>query len=343
MDESSAPRRAFGADLFTETFPSSWYPVARSRALRPGDVRAVKVAGTDMVLFRTRAGRACVLDRYCPHMGASLAAGCVVGERIRCSFHRWAYDTDGTCGHIPYLDGAQIPKAAQVRSHPVVEKFGTIYVANHDRPPPLSDFPELDDPEFLRTESEIPIPIHQLAFMENAVDYMHITQLHDVACAHADAEVVREEPGRIDFLLDFRKASYRGLLPLGDFRVSSVFVLPNVNFGALEVNGRVQARWILATQAVDATRTIVFATWSFRRPPLLLRPLAPLYLRSAGWAFDGAVKLDIRYSWEGMRPDLRRVWLREDRQIRRFHTFYRSFMPEQERRDLTPARVAGLS
>lgn len=65
--------------------PNSWYAVAFSDELRPGGVLARTVAEQELVVFRTRAGEACAMDAYCPHLGAHLGIGeTVEGETIRC-------------------------------------------------------------------------------------------------------------------------------------------------------------------------------------------------------------------------------------------------------------------
>jgi Rieske [2Fe-2S] domain len=53
-------------------FPSSWYCVGWSDELPPGAVRTQRIAGQQIVLFRTRAGQAAAVEAHCSHMGAHL-------------------------------------------------------------------------------------------------------------------------------------------------------------------------------------------------------------------------------------------------------------------------------
>ena len=55
--------------------PNGWYAVAWSKDLGVGDVQRIRYFDNEMVLFRTRSGKARVLDAYCPHLGAHLAEG----------------------------------------------------------------------------------------------------------------------------------------------------------------------------------------------------------------------------------------------------------------------------
>src|SRR5262249_18392626 len=54
------------------SFPTGWFALASSAELAPGDVKAIRALGRDLVLFRTQSGTACVVDAYCPHLGTHL-------------------------------------------------------------------------------------------------------------------------------------------------------------------------------------------------------------------------------------------------------------------------------
>lgn len=64
------------------------------------------VAGKNLAVFRGEDGRSHVIDAYCPHMGANLAAGGIVkGSCLECPFHGWQFrGDDGKCVHIPYCE-----------------------------------------------------------------------------------------------------------------------------------------------------------------------------------------------------------------------------------------------
>ena len=63
--------------------PYGWYCIAIGRELDVGNVRALRYFEQDLVLFRTAAGEAVLLDAYCPHLGAHLGIGGTVdGENI---------------------------------------------------------------------------------------------------------------------------------------------------------------------------------------------------------------------------------------------------------------------
>jgi nitrite reductase/ring-hydroxylating ferredoxin subunit len=65
--------------------------------LRPGYVKLFEVEGRPIVLACGERGPA-VVDAICPHAGANLGGGEIVGHRIRCPNHRFLFDLDtGDC------------------------------------------------------------------------------------------------------------------------------------------------------------------------------------------------------------------------------------------------------
>lgn len=113
-------------------FPNGWFRVAYSNELPNKKVIPIHYFGKDLVIFRTENGRAHVLDAHCPHLGAHLGHGGVVeGQLIRCPFHSWAFNPQGSCVDIPYTN--KIPSKVRIRSWPVCELHGLIMVYYHSQ------------------------------------------------------------------------------------------------------------------------------------------------------------------------------------------------------------------
>jgi len=163
-------------------FPIGWYQVAYSDELERGEAKAIKYFGQELVLFRTEGGEAKVLDAYCPHLGAHLGhGGKVEGETVRCPFHSWAFDGEGTCVDIPYAK--KIPPKATLRSWPVHEESGLIMVWQH----PLGEAPTFELPrvdefysdgwtDYERRRWQLRTRNQEMA--ENAVDTAHFHYVH---------------------------------------------------------------------------------------------------------------------------------------------------------------------
>jgi len=74
----------------------SWRAVAKVGDVRPGDVIAVEVDGTQMVLGRD-GDRYFALQRQCLHRGGDLADGIVSRGHVVCANHGWRFSTATGC------------------------------------------------------------------------------------------------------------------------------------------------------------------------------------------------------------------------------------------------------
>lgn len=166
--------------------PNGWFQVLYSDELAPGEVKRLHVLDRELVAFRSRAGRAHVLDAYCPHLGAHLGVGGKVeGESIRCPFHGWRWDGEGRCVEIPYAK--RIPAAALAQSFPVCEVDDRVYVWHHAegesptwRIPKLPEFGSPDwTPRWIRYRWRLRTQPQEI--MENAIDWAHFEQVHAMA------------------------------------------------------------------------------------------------------------------------------------------------------------------
>ncbi|MCZ6822371.1 MAG: Rieske 2Fe-2S domain-containing protein, partial [Deltaproteobacteria bacterium] len=126
-------------------YPNGWARVARSEDLGAKGVVPMRYFGRDLVLFRTEAGHARVLDAHCPHLGAHLGVGGTVeGEGLRCPFHAWHWGGDGRCLDVPYAK--RIPRAAVTRAWETCERNGFIFIWFHAEGDPASEtIPELPE------------------------------------------------------------------------------------------------------------------------------------------------------------------------------------------------------
>lgn len=95
-------------------------------AQRP--LKAVRLLGQDLVLFRDDAGRFGLLDRDCPHRGADLAFARHEGDRIRCPFHGWAFDAEGRCLETPAEPvGSTLCQRVRQRRYPTQVRAGVVW------------------------------------------------------------------------------------------------------------------------------------------------------------------------------------------------------------------------
>jgi 3-ketosteroid 9alpha-monooxygenase subunit A len=181
-------------------YPNGWFQVAYSADVKPGGVVPLKYFGRDLVLFRTEAGEANVLDAHCPHLGAHLGyGGSVKGDCIQCPFHAWKFNGSGACVEVPYTD--RVPPKARVGKWHVRDVNGLIMVWHHlNGEPPQWDIPAIAEfgaedwtpYEFRRWK----IRSHNQEMAENAVDSAHFHYVHGTVAmptsnAHVDGPILR--------------------------------------------------------------------------------------------------------------------------------------------------------
>lgn len=169
---------------------TGWFQVAWSGDIGPEEVVALRYFGRDLVAYRSKDGVVRVHDRYCKHLGASLAhGGCVVDEGIRCPFHGWVWAPGGRNVSIPYQDRPN--RAAKLGSWHVVERNEAVYVwfdaAGRDPywevPDMLAWAPQAALRDFHRAWPEgrehfRDLRVHPQMVTENAVDRHHFRFVH---------------------------------------------------------------------------------------------------------------------------------------------------------------------
>jgi renierapurpurin 18,18'-hydroxylase len=156
--------------------PDFWYPLARSRDLRPGRTHLATFAGQPIVLARTQTGQVFALDDRCAHRQFPLHRGVVCGEMLRCAYHAWTYRPDGQIAAVPYLPkGAARPVG--VRSYPCREAYDHVFVFAGEREKaaqvPLPTLPSYQAPNTRTMAFWRQVRCHYSFMHENLMDMNH--------------------------------------------------------------------------------------------------------------------------------------------------------------------------
>ena len=144
-------------------------------------IKAVRILGENLVVFRDTAGKYGLVAERCPHRSASLSYGRVDAEGIRCPYHGWKFDHSGRCLQQPAEpDDKSFKDRVRTRAYPVQKLAGLLYTYMGPEPVPL--LPRWDvlvrEDGKRWTVIESMIDCNWLQPMENSVDPSHLYWLH---------------------------------------------------------------------------------------------------------------------------------------------------------------------
>lgn len=258
--------------------PDGWFCLGLSTQIKPGTVATRRLAGQELVVYRTRSGLLRVTRAYCPHLGAHLGAGGTVeGDDIVCPFHRFAFAPDGTCVRTGY--GMRPPKI-RLTDLPVCESDGLIMVWHHHagEPPswhiPVRPF----SGHCLPVASLLEFPGHPQEVTENFFDTGHIQTLHNrwIARAEAPAQSENGPSAHITLRMHFR-LPVLGLRRTEDYEVD----LHGLGYAVVDIAlpGGIAIRNWITTTLTDSWRVHLRLVSSARipAPALLPAPIGRLF------------------------------------------------------------------
>lgn len=163
---------------------------------------AVKLLGEELVVFRDGSGRVGLLHKACAHRGVSLEYGIVAERGIRCCYHGWQFDVDGTVIERP---GEPEPGRSKARfmqgAYKVREEFGLLFA--YMGPPELEPaFPVYDTcvlPGNTMAPFKLSVPCNWVQIVENAADPIHNAFLHAIVSGQQFSPAFKVMPA-LDFI-----------------------------------------------------------------------------------------------------------------------------------------------
>lgn len=103
-----------------------WQPIAAVAELDDNPIKAVRLMGEDLVLYKDKSGTYGLVDRHCQHRRADLSYGFVEEHGLRCNYHGWLYDEAGHCMAQPFEEvahsGTQFKAKIRITAYPVRAK-----------------------------------------------------------------------------------------------------------------------------------------------------------------------------------------------------------------------------
>ncbi|MFJ2817531.1 Rieske 2Fe-2S domain-containing protein [Streptomyces sp. NPDC087294] len=159
-----------------------WYPVALSREIGDEPV-SVRLLDETLVVYRAD-GQTVVANDICPHRGVPLSKGFPAGDGtgIRCPYHGLRFGAGGRCTDVPAHPASKIPARLNLRSYPVVERYGLVWTCLRPEPDAAPDIPAMahwDEPGFQQiTCPSIDIAAFAGRQLEGFLDVAHFGFVH---------------------------------------------------------------------------------------------------------------------------------------------------------------------
>jgi vanillate O-demethylase monooxygenase subunit len=161
---------------------NAWYVGAFSSEIEHDATFARTLLGRSVTFYRSESEGLAALDSRCPHRFAPLHMGRVHHDGIACPYHGLRFNAQGQCIHNPHGNG-EIPKAARVRSYPVEERDGLVWIWMGDpQRCNRANLPAYDQLHELPAQTFMSAYIHSKANSElmtdNIMDLSHADFLH---------------------------------------------------------------------------------------------------------------------------------------------------------------------
>ncbi|MEJ2178663.1 MAG: aromatic ring-hydroxylating dioxygenase subunit alpha [Gammaproteobacteria bacterium] len=233
-----------------------WHPVYIAEEL--GELpQLIKVLGEELVLFRDRSGNFGLVHKRCPHRRASLEYGRCETQGIRCCYHGWLFDTDGSILEVPgepedSVSAQHVMQNLRLGAYPVREFKGLLfaYLGPQSEQPEFPVYDTYDIPGMTMVPYAAKFNCNWIQVLDAIVDPVHTAFLH-----HSQFSDGFGELGEISFH-EFHKMRYLGAASrrVGDniwVRVNEL-ILPNFTQSG-------------AAFATDGTKTKYFGRSAFTR------------------------------------------------------------------------------
>ena len=148
-----------------------------------------KICGEKIVFYRGPQGKVAAVEDFCPHRGAPLSLGFVRDGELVCGYHGLKMDCGGKTISMP---GQRVDKFPCIKSYPVEERYGFIWVWTGD--PQLADPAQIHHlewathPEWAYGGGLFHIQCDYRLMIDNLMDLTHETYVHSTSIGQKEID-----------------------------------------------------------------------------------------------------------------------------------------------------------
>jgi len=181
---------------------NAWYVAAWDHEVGR-DLKPVTLLNENVVLYRKNDGAPAALEDACPHRKLPLSMGRLKGDEVECGYHGLTFDCAGGCTRVPGAE--RIPHVARVRSYPVAERYGLVWIwmgeAAGADPAKIFAVDHWGDPAWgVNRGDSMTLDCNYLYMTDNLLDPSHVAWVHQssfgsAACAETPLETTIDPHG----------------------------------------------------------------------------------------------------------------------------------------------------
>ncbi len=170
-----------------------WMPSLIASELPEPDCAPVRtrILGEDLIAWRNTDGSVGLMQNACPHRGASMFFGRNEENGLRCVYHGWKFDVEGSCTDMPNEPAeSNFKHKIKATAYPVEEAGGVIWAYMG----PLEHKPVLPRPEWSLVPANQRVVTRYwqennwVQGAEGGIDSSHVSFLHSSVASHRGTE-----------------------------------------------------------------------------------------------------------------------------------------------------------
>jgi len=167
---------------------NEWYVACRADEITDKPLGR-KICNESMVFFRGLENAVSAVEDFCPHRGAPLSLGRVCNGQLVCGYHGL---TMGCDGHTVSMPGHNVRGFEPVKSFPVLERYGFVWVwpgdaskVDHNKLPVFEWF---ENPAWAYGGGQYHIACDYRLMIDNLMDLTHETYVHATSIGQTEID-----------------------------------------------------------------------------------------------------------------------------------------------------------